>query len=337
MFQPAPRYLPFSDGRYTVTARLRQLGEAPHFQLDARYLDYVAAKHANHRRARRDYHLQEGLAPGLERAIATFALQALAAQHPQAFSASVEGPRARLENHLLGLRLDLDLAGRRVLAQARATPLLPGGEAVYADTDFTALDPLEALALQTQEDWAVVARDPATGLDTTPAIHVSFPSHWRPADKVGRSFVEVHRPVPGIDPLLKAAPSLIETMIAKGPWERFTWTLPRYPDLDEHSDVVAARPRSPVPAPADAGRSAWLRVERQVIQGFPEAEGALFLIRLHITRLDAVAGDDPQAAAALASAVRSKTEKQLAYKSLHDWHGPLLAYLDGLAAAVPQG
>ncbi len=331
MFQTPPRYIPFADGRYTVTARLRLLGAEPHFQLDAHYPDYVAAKYANHRRARRDYHLQDGLTPALERAIAAFALRALPAQHPAAFSATFDGPRVRFENRLLGLVLEVDLDARRIVAQARTTPLLAGGEAIHAETDFTALDLLEALALQTQEDWAVVARDQAAGTDTTPAIHVSFPSHWRPVDKIGRPFVEVHKPIPGIDPLLKAAPSLIDTMITKGPWERFTWTLPRYADLDEHVDVVAARPRTPLPTAAEAGAAAWLRVERQVIRGFPEAEGALFLIRLHLTRLDEVVEHDPPTAAALASAVRSKTEAQRAYKALHDWHEPLLEYLDTLS------
>lgn len=332
MFQPAPRYLPFSDGRYTVTARLRPLGDQPHFQLDARYLEYVAGKAANHARARRDYHRQVDLAPALERAVAAWALRTLPAQHPEAFATTFEGDRARFENRLLGLSLDIDLAARKVVGQARTTPVLPGGEAVHAATDYTALDLLEALALQTQEDWALVARDPATGTDTTPAIHVSFPSHWRPVDKVGLPFVEVHAPIPGIEPLLKAAPSIIEMMINKGPWERFTWTLPRYADLDEHLDVVAARPKGALPTVETAGTSAWLRVERQVVQGFPEADGALFLIRLHITRLDEVVEGDPAAAAALASAIRSKTAPQRAYKALHDWHEPLLEYLDGLAA-----
>jgi hypothetical protein len=331
MFAPAPRYVPFSDGRYTVTARLRALGDAPHFQLDARYLAYVAAKAETHRRARGCYHVQQGLSPRLERAVATFGARALAAQHPWAFVLEEDGPQLCLVNRLLGLALTLDLAGGRVAAQRRLPPLLPEAASLHAETDFTALPLLEALALQTQEDWAVVARDPASGTDTTPAIHVSFPSHWRPVDKIGRSFVAVHAPIPGIDPLLRAAPSLLETMVHRGPWERFTWTLPRHPDLDEHLDVVAHRPK-PVPAASEAGASAWLRVERQVVQGFPDAEGALFLIRLHITRLDEVVGDDPAAAGALASAVRSKTPAQLAYKALDDWQEPLLAYLDAIAA-----
>jgi hypothetical protein len=331
MFEPAPRYLPFSDGRYTVTARLRALGEAPPFQLDERYLAYVTAKAANHRRARASYHLQQGLSADLARAVAAFGARTLATRHPWAFALEEGEAGWEFVNRLLGLTLTLDLAGGRVTAQRRIPPLLPEAAALHADTDFTALPPLEALALQTQEDWAVVARDPATGADTTAAIHVSFPSHWRPVDKIGRSFVAVHAPIPGIDPLLRAAPSLLETMVHRGPWERFTWTLPRHPDLDEHLDVVAGRPR-PVPASAEAGAAAWLRVERQVVQGFPEADGALFLIRLHITRLDEVVGEDPMAAASLASAIRSKTEAQLAYKALDDWREPLLAYLDAIAS-----
>ena len=273
-FAPAPRYIPFADGRYTVTARLRPLAEAPHFQLDARYVEYIRAKASNHRRARHDYHLQQGLAPALERAVVEFGLRALTAQQPEAFSSRQAGGVHWFKNRLLGLELAFDLASGRVVEQREARPLLEEAAGLWAGTDFTTLPPLEALALQTQEDWAVVARDPETNLDTTPAIHVSFPSHWRPVEKIGRPFVAVHAPIPGIEPLLKAAPSLIDTMITRGPWERFTWTLPRHPGLDEHLDVVARR-HSPVPSAEEAGRSAWLRVERQVVQGFPEAEGAL--------------------------------------------------------------
>lgn len=309
---PTRLYLPFSDGRYTVTARLRPLGAEPHFQVDEHYFDYLAVKAANRRDRRDEYYVRAGITPALERAIVAFVLADLPARYPDYFTR--EGDR--LENKLLGLTLAFD--DLKVVA-AEGTP------AVYAGVDFVGMDAIEALALQTQEDWAAVARDGAG--DTTPLIHASYPSHWRPRDKAGRSFVEVHRPVAGIDPLLKAAPSLIETMINKGPWERFTWTLPRTPDLDEHLDVVAARPQPGIPAVEDVGRSCWLRVERQVVQGFPAADGALFTIRLHILPLERVV-QEPGAASALASAVRSKTEASLAYKSLADWHPVLLAWLD---------
>jgi hypothetical protein len=317
---PTRLYLPFSDGRYTVTARLRPLGTEAHFQLDEHYLAYLAVKATNRRERRDEYYVRAGIKPALERAIVAFVLDNLPAQHPEYFVR--EGHR--LENKLLGLTLDFDLDSLKVTAAE-------GSPAVYAGVDFVGLDAIEALALQTQEDWAAVARD-GDG-DTTPLIHASYPSHWRPRDKAGHSFVEVHRPVAGIDPLLKAAPSLIETMITKGPWERFTWTLPRTPDLDEHLDVVAARPYPGVPAVEDVGRSCWVRVERQVVQGFPDADGALFTIRLHILPLERVV-QEPGAAAALASAVRSKSEASLAYKSLADWHPVLLAYLDAQAAAA---
>jgi hypothetical protein len=190
------------------------------------------------------------------------------------------------------------------------------------------MEGIEALALQTQEDWALLARE--GDADRTVAMHVSFPSHWRPEDKIDRSFVEVHQPVAGVDALLKAAPSIIGMMVDKGPWERFTWTLPRSAKLDEHLDVL---PESyPVPAPEQVGENAWLRVERQVVQGFPPAEGALFMIRLHIVPLSQVVAE-PGAALALAAAVRSMTPASLAYKGLADWHEQLLAYLEAPVGA----
>jgi hypothetical protein len=305
----SPRlYLPFSDGRYTVTARMRPLGAEPHFQVDDQYHDFVQAKLESRAATRERYYRRANPRIELERALLDFALPTLAAQAPEAFA--VDG--LTLTNRLLGISLTFDPDTTRVVEAS--------------DPFWLGLEAIEALALQTQEDWTLLARE--GDVDRTVAMHVSFPSHWRPEDKIDRSFVEVHRPVAGVDALLKAAPSIIGMMVDKGPWERFTWTLPRSPKLDEHLDVLPAS--YPVPAAADVGHSAWLRVERQVVQGFPAADGALFTIRLHIVPLATVVAE-PGADAALAAAVRSMTPESLAYKGLADWHEPLLAYLEGVA------
>ncbi|MDB5102257.1 MAG: hypothetical protein JWM80_6678 [Cyanobacteria bacterium RYN_339] len=306
----SPRlYLPFADGRYTVTARMRPLGAEPHFQVDEQYLDFIQAKQASRRAHRDRYYRRANPSLALECALLAFALPTLAADAPQVFRADGD----TLENLALGLRLRFDPETACVIEAS--------------DPEYVGMAAIEALALQTQEDWALLAREGDS--DRTVALHVSFPSHWRPEDKIDRSFVEVHRPVPGVDALLKAAPSIVGMMVDKGPWERFTWTLPRSSALDEHLDALPAR--GPIPSVEAVGRSAWLRVERQVTHGFPAAEGALFTIRLHIVPLEEAVAD-PAMARALASAVRSKTPDSVAYKQLQDWQEPLLAYLDGRGA-----
>ena len=60
------------------------------------------------------------------------------------------------------------------------------------------------IAMQVQEDLVIhqfaasAATDPQ---DWMAACHVSFPSHWRPEEKIGRSFVEIHALVPGMKAL----------------------------------------------------------------------------------------------------------------------------------------
>lgn len=326
---PAPEYyVPFADGRYTVTARLRALGEDPHFRLDDRYLTYLSEKAAIRRRARADYYLQDRFSSGLHRAIAAFALDTLPRQLPQAFERSQKGGHAVLHNHLLGLKLTFDLACLQVVAAERVTPGLPGAAGVFSDIEFEGMDAFEALALQTQEDWVAVARDQSQDSDWTAALHVYFPSHWRPRDKIGRSFVDVHRPVAGIEPLLKAAPAMVASMIDRGPWERFTWTLPLDDHLDHHLDRHYPDPcRAEDVQPAEVGDLATVRIERQVIQGFPAEEGALFMIRIYLDPLARV-GADPASRQALAAAVRSMTPASLDYKALTPWRESLLKYLD---------
>ncbi|MFN3429980.1 MAG: heme-dependent oxidative N-demethylase subunit alpha family protein, partial [Candidatus Sericytochromatia bacterium] len=307
---------------------LKPLGEKPVFELDDRYLAYLAAKAESWLDDPEKYHLEADLAPAFHAAIARFAVTALATTYPDAFSLS-EGPEAVFHNHLLGLSARLDLTTNRVLGVERTRPRLEGGDAVYAGIDFTGVSVFTFLALQTQEDWAVTGVEPESRAEWLRALSISFPNHWRPREKIGRSFAEVHVPVAGIAPLVKAAPALIETMIRKGPWERFAWGVATDTVLNHHPDNPDDPARTLTDyAPASAGAGTWLRIERQTLVGFPEHHGALFTIRTYFTPVSTIARD-PDRRAALASAVRGMSPESLAYKGLVKLGPPLLAYLDG--------
>lgn len=324
----APDYFPLAHGRYDVAAGLKPLGDKPSFEIDAHYPAYMAAKAASWLDDRAKYHLETGFAPGLHRAIAEFAMQALEATYPDYFTWERDG-RTVFHNHLLGLAAELDMEALRVTSLSRTAARLPGGEAIYAECDLVGLSAFTYLAMQTQEDWAVTAADPATNAEWLGALSISFPNHWRPAEKIGRSFAEVHMPVAGIAPLVKAAPALIETMIHKGPWERFAWGVATDTVLNHHPDNPDDPARTLTDySPAGAGRGTWLRIERQTLVGFPLHRGALFTIRTYFTPVSQVAAD-PARRQALASAVRGMSDEAVAYKGLVKLRPPLLQYLEG--------
>jgi hypothetical protein len=323
----SPDYFPLAHGRYDVAAGLKPLGDKPNFEIDGDYLAYMQAKAASWLDDPGKYHLEAGFEAGLHGAIAEFAMVALARTYPTYFTFA-PGEAAVFHNHLLGLKATFAADTRRVQNVARTQALLSGGEAVYAGFDFSGLPAFTFLALQTQEDWAVTAVSPE-GAESLQALSISFPNHWRPEEKIGRSFAEVHVPVAGIAPLVKAAPALIETMIHKGPWERFAWGVATDTVLNHHPDNPDDPARTLTDySPAGAGRGTWLRIERQTLVGFPLHRGALFTIRTYFTPVAQVAAD-PERRQALASAVRGMSDEAVAYKGLVKLRPPLLQYLEG--------
>ena len=125
-----------------------------------------------------------------------------------------------------------------------------------------------------QEDFAVMYR-PADGADRALGVYVSFPSGWRPERIAGRSFAAIHRPVPNFADSAATNASMLASMIERGPYVRFVWTICADHNLDHHPERgtrAAWRPRGP----------GWLRVERQVTVPFAEESASLFLIRTYL-------------------------------------------------------
>ncbi len=92
----------------------------------------------------------------------------------------------------------------------------------------------------------------------------------------GASFGEVHAPVPGFAESAAANDSMVRTMVERGPYVRFVWTLSADDHLDHHPDEGRRRPWS-------EGGSGWLRVERQVSVPFPRIAAANDLVFRYAT------------------------------------------------------
>jgi hypothetical protein len=184
------------------------------------------------------------------------------------------------------------------------------------------------LALAFAEDIAIVDGERAT----IPWIAACLPSHWAPQDKVGRHFAAVHGPVADNALLVRAGEHLMRMVCGHERWERFVWTVTRWPRLNAHPAVV-----DDAPWPADAfahaeSSRAWFRSEHQTFIPLPERAQALFTIGVDSVPL-AHAIDTTEKAARLHDAIASMSDAVLAYRSLTAVRAPLLGWLAARAVA----
>ena len=141
---------------------------------------------------------------------------------------------------------------------------------------------LRNLGMYVQEDFAVLqlSNDNSQYLSL---LHLCFPNYWSAQEKIGRDFVSIHGPVPGMNRINRQTQNILSAVLNKGPYVRFAWGLTTDRRLNHH----------PIPpySYSDAtwqGRSfdikspqLFVRTERQTIVGFPDQKSILFTIRTY--------------------------------------------------------
>lgn len=179
------------------------------------------------------------------------------------------------------------------------------------------------------EDLAVI--DGASAC--IPWIAACLPSHWAPAEKVGRHFAEVHAPVADNGMLLAAGVRLARLVSDAQAWERFVWTVTPCPTLQMHPTHVGPR-TWPADGDADAlAARAFFRTERQTFLPVPGAGQAVFTIHVDSQPLAAAVGTRDQARA-LHDAIASMSPAVLAYRGLGAARERLLQWLAARADGV---
>ena len=149
-----------------------------------------------------------------------------------------------------------------------------------AASDSGATSRWDALGRTVQEDL-VVMHEGEGGAGKALMLHVSFPSGWYPERLPGASFLVIHEPVPtfpgpdGDPKAAAAAQSMIRSMVERGPYVRFVWTVRADDALDHHPDE-GGRQRWTATSPG------YLRVERQLTWPFPDVRASLFVIRTYV-------------------------------------------------------
>jgi hypothetical protein len=185
----------------------------------------------------------------------------------------------------------------------------------------TALQRLwNCLALAVQEDLVIVRDDGEMGVSEL--MHVCFPSHWNPGERVGQSLFGLHEPVANNEQLLKASKNTLQAMVNKGPFVRFVWSLNSTDELNLNPAFHTHGRKKPL---GDDPSNWFFRVERQTTLPMPELQRSLFTIRIFVAPLPSVLNDERKKL--LEQAVLSMDEKLLIYKGLIAKKEPLLEYL----------
>lgn len=185
----------------------------------------------------------------------------------------------------------------------------------------TEVHPLEATGRRTQEDLVVmIPHSDGYRLD---AAVLCFPSHWRLADKLGRSALAIHGPVPRYaDDLAEKVDRFLDRLRPDALVARRNWSV--------HDDPALYAPDPPVdPRPAavhEVGDRFWLRSERQTLRRLPQTGAVLFTIRVQQAPFAELTGCPP-IRAALAARIAAQPAELTAMNGLAPHQVAVLAWL----------
>lgn len=142
------------------------------------------------------------------------------------------------------------------------------------------------------------------------SAHVCFASHWLPEQKIGKSFEDIHHPVPMN---LKNSKKLISAAVFGGMFERFVWSVVYENKYNFHPRFKSKEfdPNNPFVA---------IKIERQVTVGFPENNFCLFILRQYLIQESEIDKES------LLNAIENMTQEQKEYKGLVN-HKYLTEYL----------
>lgn len=316
MLSSPARYYPLEKGVYEVAPGLRSLGQPMGngerdghvFQLDSEFETYRENKKLCRTERLGKYYTHSKYSKEVSNAVNRFITHRLIQEHPRHFAWKDGALHCSLTGDTITLGSDYELAGASSYSSA-----------------------FDALCSQVQEDIAIISTDSDRG-DWLSALHLCSPSHWAAEEKIGKTFVEVHKPIPGIEKINRAAGSFVDAMINKGPYVRFVWGFGTDRRLNHHPEPAPGFPPAEWKGRsfnrAREGSPFILRLERQVLFGLPEVRSALFAIRVYFLDGEDIR-QDPEKRAQLRSSLLSMTPESRVYKGLNECMNEVIDWLDG--------
>jgi hypothetical protein len=294
------KYLPFLDGKYSVAPGLLPMMKAQSaadtfiFQIDDDYKVALQNKEACRNEDIGKYFCEKDFRASTASCVNRYIANQLVTEYPEHFEFEAENGQFTFHNKKTDEQFEwnkdwVSFTGGRYLSL------------------------FDALGCQVQEDLVVCQLD--GDKDWTAAIHLCAPNHWAAQDKIGRRFDRVHAPVPGMEKTMPYYFKILQTIIQRGTYTRFAWGISTDDRLNHH-------PQSPpgIDAIKWYGRSLdeksdelYVRVERQNLVGFSQANALLFTIRTYFYKTTELSKEERSA---LMAAVETMSEQSLIYKGL---------------------
>jgi hypothetical protein len=317
--QKPARYIPFEKGVYEVAPGLRPLhtdfgnGSLDNnvFQIDSEIFHYLDNKAQCRCENIHKYCLTHDVKPAISEMVNRFLAERMVHEYPEYFKLAPEAD---------GFKFSSSLTGDEVKLSSQFSLIGPS-KYIHA---------FDALSSQVPEDIAIISLSDDSKSNMLNAIHLCAAGHWSPASKIGKDFFAIHAPVAEIQKINNRAQHFAEIMVHKGPFVRFAWGFSTDTRLNHHPE-----------APTGVDPSLWhgrsfkspstdrlyIRVERQVIWGFPQVNAALFTIRVSFIEGEEIR-KSPILKDALISALQSMTPASRAYKGLDQSMNDVLDYLN---------
>ncbi len=286
-----------------------------HFAFDEQYFQYVAAKLEQLRQLDLSHVYVKDFDESVLTQCAKRIFKTLAAEYPK--YVGLEGNVIKLR--LLGLVFNLETL---------VVEKYPSTSSGYTPNDV--YDYLQArqgvrriwdvLALAVQEDLVIMKDDGNAGISEL--MHVCFPSHWNPGERVGQSLYGLHQPVANNEQLLRASKNTLQAMVSKGPFIRFVWSFDPTSELSQNPALHTHGRKKPL----GDDPSTWIfRVERQTTLPMPDLQRSLFTIRIFVAPFSGVLSAERKKL--MEESVLSMTDEFLKYKGLLNKKELLLEYL----------
>ncbi|PAX08181.1 heme-dependent oxidative N-demethylase family protein [Sphingomonas lenta] len=229
------------------------------------------------------------------------------------------------------LQRDFDRAARASVFDAHpdAVRVLPEAESAVRELAAMLGVPggLAEAARATWEDLCLLLPGP-DGAYRLVAGAVGFPTDWRLHEKMGLPLAEVHAPIHGYAEKLSSGVDHFFATLRPGPiFGRANWFVVPTADWRYLPEGDPAERFAQV-TPDNAGRTLFVRCERQTLRRLPDSGAVLFTIGIHVARLDALPDSVVQGVAHAVIAVPAGERERRAAPYYAD---ALAAYACGLA------
>lgn len=199
---------------------------------------------------------------------------------------------------------------------------------VFGKKETLPFAPLDWVGRHIQEDLLVL--DPSSVLV---AGQLCFPSGWSLEEKMGKSFLDMHAPLPNVlNPMLNKAEQLMQRILPDKPLQRTNWGLRVTGELDlstrhaeeyaEMLSVLASELTKDIILDA-----LYLRIEYQTFTRLPLSNHVLFTVHTYLHSMADVAKDKAQARA-MYEFLKTVPKDVLEYKQVLPFYEELIAALE---------